>query len=94
MGLHSLVRTHMNRIMDQASQEPPQPIEYSLLPKSSRSNICWESCSNNISNFNVNWKISDLTETNFPLELIKGTPARTWKYFTLTKFWPKGISYF
>lgn len=33
--------------------------------------------SNNTSDFNINWQISDLTETNYYLELIEETPART-----------------
>lgn len=50
--------------------------------------------SSNTYDFNINWLISDLTETNYSLELIKETPARTWKYFTLAKFLAKGTSYY
>ena len=97
MGLHDLVWAPMNHIMDQVAQEPPHPIEHNLLPKTVKVKHTLGKLkglySNHISDFNINWQISDLTETNFSLELIKETPARTWKYLTLAKLWPKGISY-
>lgn len=97
MGLHNLVWAPMNHIMYQVSEEPPHPIEHNLLPKTIKVKHLLGKLkglySNHISDFNINWQISDLTETIFSLELVKETPARTWKYLNPAKFWPKGISY-
>lgn len=86
MGLHDLVWVPMNHIMDQVFQEPPHPIKCNLFPKTIKVKHTLGKLkglsSNHISDFNINWQISDLTETNFSLELIKETPARTWKYLT------------
>ncbi|ASG92656.1 DNA polymerase [Tinamou hepatitis B virus] len=44
--------------------------------------------------FNPNWKVPDISPSNFKLEIVEECPSRNWKYLTPAKFWPKSISYF
>ncbi|AAA45748.1 polymerase [Ross's goose hepatitis B virus] len=44
--------------------------------------------------FNPQWKVPDISDTHFNLDIINECPSRNWKYLTPAKFWPKSISYF
>nr|AAR89924.1 polymerase protein [Ross's goose hepatitis B virus] len=44
--------------------------------------------------FNPQWKVPDISDTHFKLDIINECPSRNWKYLTPAKFWPKSISYF
>nr|WFP21461.1 P protein [Duck hepatitis B virus] len=44
--------------------------------------------------FNPEWKVPDISDTHFDLQVINECPSRNWKYLTPAKFWPKSISYF
>nr|WDY73552.1 polymerase [Duck hepatitis B virus] len=44
--------------------------------------------------FNPEWKVPDISDTHFDLQVVNECPSRNWKYLTPAKFWPKSISYF
>nr|P30028.1 RecName: Full=Protein P; Includes: RecName: Full=DNA-directed DNA polymerase; Includes: RecName: Full=RNA-directed DNA polymerase; Includes: RecName: Full=Ribonuclease H [Duck hepatitis B virus strain China]AAA45745.1 polymerase [Duck hepatitis B virus] len=44
--------------------------------------------------FNPEWKVPDISDTHFDLQVLNECPSRNWKYLTPAKFWPKSISYF
>ncbi|AAD21980.1 DNA-directed DNA polymerase [Snow goose hepatitis B virus] len=44
--------------------------------------------------FNPNWKVPDISDTHFDIDVTNECPSRNWKYLTPAKFWPKSISYF
>nr|WDY73531.1 polymerase [Duck hepatitis B virus] len=44
--------------------------------------------------FNPDWKVPDISDTHFDLQITNECPSRNWKYLTPAKFWPKSISYF
>nr|AAR89939.1 polymerase protein [Sheldgoose hepatitis B virus] len=44
--------------------------------------------------FNPEWKVPNLSDTHFKIDIKNECPSRNWKYLTPAKFWPKSISYF
>ncbi|AAR89944.1 polymerase protein [Sheldgoose hepatitis B virus] len=44
--------------------------------------------------FNPAWKVPELSDTHFNIDIKNECPSRNWKYLTPAKFWPKSISYF
>nr|CAA52700.1 polymerase [Duck hepatitis B virus] len=44
--------------------------------------------------FNPEWKVPDISDTHFNLDVVNECPYRNWKYLTTAKFYPKSISYF
>nr|AFY97702.1 polymerase [Parrot hepatitis B virus] len=90
--LHPNVRAPLSRVLTEVRADPPRlgnkdPATHKLGRLSGLYQM--QGCE-----FNPNWKIPDITPTQFDLELVKECPSRSWKYLTPAKFWPKSISYY
>nr|AFY97767.1 polymerase [Parrot hepatitis B virus] len=90
--LHPNVRAPLSRVLQGVQEDPPRlgdksPASHKLGKLSGLYQM--KGCE-----FNPEWKVPDITQTQFDLDIINECPSRNWKYLTPAKFWPKSISYY
>lgn len=90
--LHPNVRAPLSRVLQGVQEDPPRlgdksPASHKLGKLSGLYQM--KGCV-----FNPDWKIPDIIQTQFDLDILNECPSRNWKYLTPAKFWPKSISYY